>query len=125
MEAPEQANDNNNADHAMENTVTVAPALCTPRFSPSFVGGEDSVSLSRTSATLPPSKASQARPFSRLAAGQITANSSQLYMSENSVATVVQRRPAPPGPIFQFSDPLIRSFVSGTHVGVEYHQSLE
>ena len=54
----------------------------------------------------PPSSPSQARPFSRSMHEQITANSSPIKMRENSVATVVPRRPVPYTPTFHFADPI-------------------
>ena len=83
-----------------------APALRTPGLSPSMKGGEDQISLAPTVATLPPSRASQTRPFSRLPAEQIKANSTELNMSENSVLTVVPRRLAPRTLAFQFAEPI-------------------
>ena len=92
----------------------------------SIIGGVDGqLSLAAISATMPPSRTSQARPFSRLVDQQITANSSQLNINENGVTTVVQRRTAATCPIFQFADPIIPAFVSGAHRGGHYHQSLE
>ena len=98
---------------ALDNSTTAvaaflggARALRTPGLSPSTKAGEDQVSLAPTAATLPPSTPSQARPFSRLPKEQITANSSQLNMSENSVVTVVPRRLAPSTLTFQFAEPI-------------------
>ena len=104
-----------------------APALRTPGLSPSTKGGEDQVSLVPTAATPPPpSTPSQTRPFSRSPAEQMTANSSLLNMSENSAATVLQRRvPPPSASTFHFASPTIPSLVSGPLPGGDYQQSLE
>ena len=56
---------------------------------------------------------------------QITANSSQLNMSENSIATVLQHRVASNATTFHIANPVIPSFVSGTLPGVEDQQCLE
>ena len=114
----------NSTNPAMDST-TLAPALRTPGFSPSSVGGDDQVSLAPTAATLPPSTPSQARPFSRSPAEQITANSSLLNMSENSAATVLQRRVPPSASTFHFASPTTPSLVSGPLPGGDYQQSLE
>ena len=75
-------------------TTAFAPALRTPGFSPSKKA-EDQLSWVPTQATLRSSSLRQARPFSRLLGEQITANSSQINMSENSVVRVVARRADP------------------------------
>ena len=87
-------------------------------------GGEDRVSSAPTAATLPPSSASQARPFSRSPAERIRASSSELNMSENSVATVVPRRLPHKISTFHVAYPIAILLPEGAQVGVN-QQSLE
>ena len=101
------------------------PALLTLGFSPATKGGEDRVSLAPTAGNLPASIPLPARPFSRLVAEQITANTSQPNMRENSIATVLQRRAAPSAMTLHSADPISPSSIRGPLPRGDYQQCLE
>ena len=126
---------NNNAaqgqgtiDTSISTAVTGAafpPALRTPGLSRSTKGGEERFSLAPTVTTLTPSILTQARPFSRLMAERITANSWEINISENSVVTVVPRRLAPNTPTFHFPERIAALLPEGAQAGGGNQQSLE